>query len=116
MDGLYLLARRAGLTDNVTGVLAALALALAAGSAVRLILLLRGGAPPDVRRKRLGSLAVWWALFALLLVVALLGEPAAAAAFAAVSLLGLREFRALARTHVAPVRWWWPLVYLAVPA
>ena len=64
---------------------------------------------------RLGSLATWWALFALLVLIAVLGEGAAVAVFAGASLLGLREFRALTRERIAPVRLWWRLAYLAVP-
>jgi phosphatidate cytidylyltransferase len=108
------LARQAGLTANVVWVLVALALALAAGSAVRLGRLLRPAVPPEERRARLGSLATWWALFALLVLIAVLGEGAAVAVFAGVSLLGLGEYRALTRARIAPVRLWWHLVYLAV--
>jgi phosphatidate cytidylyltransferase len=108
-------ARQTGLTANVVWVLVALALALATGSAVRVARLLRPAVIPEERRKRLGSLVTWWALFALLLLVALLGEGAAVAVFAGVSLLGLREFRALAGERIGPVRLWWGLVYLVVP-
>jgi phosphatidate cytidylyltransferase len=109
------LARHCGLTANVVWVLLALALLLVLGSAVRAAWLLRPGLPRQEVRKRLGSLAVWWVLFALLVAVALLGRAAAAGLFAAVSLLGLREFRSLARARIAPVRLWWRLAYLAVP-
>ncbi len=109
------LATTAGVTPNVVWVMAALALALAAGSAVRLAILRRTVVPPSERQKRLGSLATWWVLFGLLAVVAALGAAAAVVVFAAVSLLGLREFCSLARDRIAPVRPWWRLVYLAMP-
>jgi phosphatidate cytidylyltransferase len=108
------LARPAGLTANVVWVLVALALALAAGTAVRVGRLLRPAVPPEERGARLGSLAAWWALFALLILITVLGEGAAVAVFAGVSLLGLGEFRALTRGRIAPVRLWWRLTYLAV--
>lgn len=107
--------RHTGLTANVVRVLGGLTLLLVIGSAVRLILLAREGTPQELRRKRLGSLGVWWVLFALLVLIALLGEVAAVIFFALVSLLGLREFRMLAREHIAPVRVWWRLTYLSVP-
>src|ERR1043166_7483882 len=109
------LARRAGLTASVVWVLVALALLLIAGSVVRLIQLFRSGAAPEERRKRLGSLAVWWALFGLLLVVAIAGMIGAVAVFAAGSWLGLREFRALAKDRIATIRPWWRLAYIAAP-
>jgi phosphatidate cytidylyltransferase len=96
-------------------VLAALALALAVGTAVRLAVHLLHRAPPEVSRDRVRSLVVWWALLALLVLIAWLGIAAAAVAFAVVSLLGLREFRALAGDRVGAVRGWWGLAYLAVP-
>jgi phosphatidate cytidylyltransferase len=108
------LAQQFGLTANVVWVLVVLAVLLLAGSAVRLAALLAAGVPREEARKRLGSLAVWWALFALL-VTSLPVRAIAVTLFAAVSLLGLREFRALARQRVAPVRVWWRLAYLAVP-
>jgi phosphatidate cytidylyltransferase len=109
------LARQSGLTANVVWVLVALALVLLAGSAVRGAWLLRTGVPREELRKRLGSLVVWWVLFALLVAVLLLGRAAAVVLFAAVSLLGLREYRTLAGPRVAPVWVWWRLAHLAVP-
>src|SRR5687768_7128765 len=64
------LAQQASLTANVVWVLVALALALVAGSALRVGWLLRPAVEPEVRRGRLGSLATWWALFALLVLIA----------------------------------------------
>jgi phosphatidate cytidylyltransferase len=109
------IAQWAGLTANAVWVLAALALALASATAVRLAIHLLRRAPPEVSRDRVRSLVVWWALLALLVPIALLGLAAAAVVFAAVSLLGLREFRALAGNRVATVGPWWGLAYLAVP-
>src|SRR5262245_990719 len=97
------LARQTRLTANVVWVLAALTLLLLAGSAVRLAWLLRPGLPRAEAGKRLGSLVVWWVLFALLL-ASLLDRAAAAVLFAAASLLGLREFRAHVGQRVAAVR------------
>src|SRR4051812_5330266 len=107
------IARRAGLAPNVAWVLIGLGLALAAGSLARGAVQLRPGAPR--RRDRLGSLATWWALFALLVLIALLGEWMAVILFAAASLLGLREYRLLARQRMAATPVWWRLAYVAVP-
>jgi phosphatidate cytidylyltransferase len=112
-DRVAQLASAAGLTPNVAWVLGALVLALAAGSVVRFALLTRAPSP-EVRRKRLGSLATWWVLVGLLVAMAALGTAAAVAAFAGVSLLGLREYRSLARERIAAVHPWWRLVYVAV--
>src|SRR5262249_22129231 len=110
-------AQATGLKANAVCVLAAAALVLAVGSAARVVslFLMRAGRPEE-RRGRLGSLVVWWGLLALIVLVALGGVAAAAVVFAAVSLLGLREFRSLARDRVAAVAVWWELAYLAVPA
>jgi phosphatidate cytidylyltransferase len=109
------IAQRAGLKANVVWVLAVIALALAGGSVVRLAGLFLRPPPPEESRARTRSLATWWALFALLVLVALVGRAAAVVIFAGASLLGLREFRALAGDRVGPVRPWWLLAYLAVP-
>jgi phosphatidate cytidylyltransferase len=109
------LGQRSGLHANVIWVLLAIALALIAGSVLRMVRLLRPAVQPEEFHNRFGSLATWWALFVVVVLVVLMGRAAVVAVFAVVSLLGLREFRALARERIAPVRLWWRLVYLAVP-
>jgi phosphatidate cytidylyltransferase len=114
-DDLARLAGRTGLPVNVAAALGVMFAVLAAGSAARLARLVARGDPPAVRRSRAGSLLTWWVLCGLVAGVVLAGRWAAVALFAAVSLLGLREFRDLARRHAAAPRHW-RLAFAAVPA
>lgn len=110
--------RAAGLTAlpaNVVATLGVIFAALAAGSITRLAWVLRLNVPPDRRRSLAGSLLTWWVLFGLLMAVVLAGRAAAVVLFAVVSLLGLWEFRNLARRHAAAPRHW-RLAFFAVPA
>jgi phosphatidate cytidylyltransferase len=108
------LAAQTGRPTNVVAALAAMVAVLAVGSALRLLLFIRSADPPEKRRARLGSLAVWWVLCGLLAGVILAGRGAAVLMFAVVSLLGLREFRNLARGSASSPPGW-RLAFLAIP-
>lgn len=104
-----------GLSTGVVWVMIALALTLVVATLARVGLLIWLKADFDLRQKRLGSLLTWWVLFAVLALAVFLGRGAAVVLFAAVSLLGLLEFRLLARDRIFELRVWWRLSYLAVP-
>ena len=64
--------------------------ALCGGTAVRIVALRK--ADPELAKKRMGSLKVWWTLAILLALAAVFQRPGAAALLAVASFLGLREF------------------------
>jgi phosphatidate cytidylyltransferase len=103
-----------GRPANVVAVLGLIFAALVVGSAARLARSFWSSSRPEQRRDRVRSLTTWWVLFALMAGVVLAGRGAAAAVFAAVSLIGLREFRDLARRHPSSPQHW-RLAFLAVP-
>jgi phosphatidate cytidylyltransferase len=94
--------------------LAAIFVLLALGSLVRITMLLVHKPEASRVNAALGSLATWWTLLLILSAAVLLGPAVAAIIFASFSLLGLREYRRLARRRVPAVRLWW-LAFLAVP-
>lgn len=64
--------------------------ALSVGTAIRWIALKNSAT--EVVKKRLGSLAVWWALALLWSIAAVLGQPGATVLFAIASAIGMREY------------------------
>jgi len=64
--------------------------ALCGGTAVRIVAI--RNADPELSRKRIGSLKVWWTLAVLMALAAVFQRPGAAALLAVASFLGLREF------------------------
>jgi phosphatidate cytidylyltransferase len=109
------IAGQTSLTPNIVWALGAILMTLLVASAVRAVALLRPSVTEQERRSRVGSLITWWVLFAVLAAAVLLGRAVAVVLFAAVSLLGLREFRLLAKERIFALRVWWRLSYLAVP-
>ncbi|MCA9049117.1 MAG: phosphatidate cytidylyltransferase [Planctomycetaceae bacterium] len=63
--------------------------ALTLGTLVRIVAL--RGADPDLVRKRMGSLKVWWVLTCLMSVAVVLGRPGIATILALAGCMGLRE-------------------------
>ena len=64
--------------------------ALCGGTAVRIVALRK--ADPELAKKRMGSLKVWWTLAILMALAAVFQRPGAAVLLAVASFLGLREF------------------------
>lgn len=64
--------------------------ALCGGTVVRIVALRK--ADPELAKKRMGSLKVWWTLAILLAMAAVFQRPGAAVLLAVASFLGLREF------------------------
>ena len=67
--------------------------ALCSGTIVRMAAL--RNSDPELAKKRMGSLKVWWTLAVLMSLAAVFQRAGAAVLLAVASLLGLREFLAL---------------------
>ncbi len=73
--------------------------ALCGGTIVRIVALRK--ADPELAKKRMGSLKVWWTLAILLTLAAVFQRPGAAVLLAAASFLGVREFlKLIGKQHI----------------
>jgi phosphatidate cytidylyltransferase len=86
---------------------------LAVGSLIRWLRL--RGSPPDVRRKHLGSLAVWWVMWGVVFLTIWAGRLGGAITFAVLSLIALREYSQLLARKAIP-QTAFGIVLLSVPA
>ena len=84
------------INDNLLRLLVGTFAALCIGTLVRIVAL--RNAKPELAKKRIGSLKVWWALTILMSLATVFGRPGAAALLAVASGLGLREYMKLIRT------------------
>ncbi len=103
-----------GVPVNVAWSLTAILLTLSIGSAARMFWLIHTKRSRKEIRARLGSLITWWCFYLLLVSIATLGVAAGVVVFAGLSLLGLREYRALAGKRISGTAPWW-LAYAVVP-
>ncbi len=78
------------INESMIWLLAGALSAMCGGTLVRIVAL--RGADADLKRKRMGSLKVWWTLTLLISVAAIFGRPGAAVLLAVASWLGLGEF------------------------
>ena len=84
------------INDNLLRLLIGTFAALCVGTLVRIVAL--RNADPELAKKRIGSLKVWWALTILMSLATVCGRPGAAVLLAVGSGLGLREFLKLIGT------------------
>ena len=85
------------INDNLRLLLTYTFAALCAGTAVRIVAL--RNAEPELSKKRMGSLKVWWTLAVLMSLAVVFGRIGAAVLMALAGVLGLREFLKLIGTE-----------------
>lgn len=83
--------------DNLLKLLAYTFVALCVGTAVRIVALRK--ADPELAKKRMGSLKVWWTLAVLMSLAVIFGRIGVSALLALAGVLGLREFLKLIGTE-----------------